>query len=335
MQSALISILLPVKNASIYLFECLDTIVEQSEKHWELIAVDDHSTDGSYDVLQKYAQKDHRITVLKNDQQGIIPALRKAFKNSKGVLITRMDADDRMPVQKLEKLKANLLQLGPGHLSTGLVEYFSTDKLGNGYLKYQNWLNRLSSSATNYKDIYKECVIPSPCWMVFREDLERCGAFEPNRYPEDYDLCFRFYQQKIQVKAVPEILHQWRDHPERTSRNDPNYADIHFFDLKIHYFLKLDYDPQRTLTLWGTGRKGKELAKLLIQNNITFRWITDNIKKIGKDIYNIRIESIDVLQSAKQMQVIVAIAAPTELFDINQKLAKQKFIQSKDVFFFC
>ena len=335
MPDPLISILLPVKNASAYLQDCIHSIRNQSESNWELISIDDHSPDDSYEILKKYADQEPRIKIFKNNHKGIIAALRKAYAQSKGQLITRMDADDIMAPDKLGKLKTLLLQSGPKHVVTGLVKYFSKGKLGNGYLKYQTWLNELSIQESNYSAIYKECVIPSPCWMTFRKDLDGCGAFDLDIYPEDYDLCFRFYKHNLKVKAIPEVLHHWRDYAERTSRNDPNYADVHFFDLKMKYFLDLDYAPERPLVLWGAGRKGKQLAQSLNAENIPFYWITDNPQKIGHHIYDVEIHSSSILKKLSNPQLIIAVAAPNAILDIQKTLDQLHFKKTRDYFFFC
>ena len=128
-----ISILMPVFNTSAYLPECLDSVISQSEKNWELLAVDDFSTDGSLAVLNEYAQKDDRIKVFKNTEKGIAPALKLAFENSVGELISRMDSDDVMMPDKLAFLKNKLLDHGVGSVATGQVEYFSK-KWGRGRL---------------------------------------------------------------------------------------------------------------------------------------------------------------------------------------------------------
>ena len=233
---------MPVRNASAYLEECLQSIISQTEKRWELLAINDHSSDDSFEILQTHASKDNRIKVFQNDGKGIIHALQLALKNSNGQFITRMDADDIMLLEKLVRLKNQLLKKGKGHVCTALVEYISETSLGDGYRKYQNWLNDLTSKNENFSDIYKECVIPSPCWMVFREDLLQCDAFDSEIYPEDYDLVFRFYKNGLKVTSVLEPLHQWRDYAERSSRTDPHYADQSFLDLKIKYFQELDFD---------------------------------------------------------------------------------------------
>lgn len=335
MDLTLVSILMPVRNTAIFLEECLDSILAQSYLNWELIAIEDHSEDNSWSILQSYAAKDSRIKVYQNSGKGIIEALRMAYQYSNGNYITRMDSDDIMPPIKLAILQANLSQAKQGHFATGLVQYFSTQALGNGYLRYAEWLNSLSKKGTNFKEIYKECVIPSPCWMVHRLDLEAVGAFYPNRYPEDYDLCFRFYQQGLKCLPSDTVLHYWRDSEGRTSRHDPNYADNNFLDIKFHYFIKLDYQKERPLVLWGAGKKGKKLALSLQKATIPFYWICNNKQKIGKDIYEQRLHPVAFLDSLTRPQIIVAIAQPEAQTNLKNRFKKEALEANNDYFFFC
>lgn len=330
-----VSILMPVRNTALFLEECLDSILAQSYLDWELIAIEDHSEDNSWSILQTYAAEDARIKVFKNSGKGIIQALRMAYQHSSGNYITRMDSDDIMPTQKLEVLQSNLSQAKQGHLATGLVHYFSGKSLGNGYLRYAEWLNTLSKKGTNFKEIYKECVIPSPCWMIHRVNLDAAGAFHSDRYPEDYDLCFRFYEQGLICLPSDVILHHWRDSEERTSRHDPNYADNNFLGIKLHYFIKLDYQKERPLVLWGAGKKGKKLASSLQKANIPFHWICNNDQKIGKDIYEQRLYSVAHLDELYKPQIIIAIAQPEAQMKLKNRFEKQKLEANNDYFFFC
>ncbi|MEZ4802686.1 MAG: glycosyltransferase family 2 protein [Gelidibacter sp.] len=335
MKQPLISILTPFRNTAKFLPECLDSILNQTYIHWELLIVDDHSTDDSYDIVNAYAQKDKRIRLLKTNGEGIIEALQCAFKHSQGDYITRMDSDDIMATDKLEVMLNNLLLYGKKHLALGLVNYFSNEGISDGYERYEKWLNELTRAGTNYSEIYKECVIPSPCWMVDREDLIECDAFNPNRYPEDYDLTFRFYKHNIKCIPCNQILHQWRDYPTRTSRTHEHYAQNYFLDIKLHYFLQLDYDKQRTLTLWGAGFKGKRIAKMLKKRNIPFIWICNNPRKIGKHIYNIELYSFNYLNQLKNPQSIVTVANERSQTRIKQYFSTQGMTSMQDYFFFC
>ncbi|MGB1217763.1 MAG: glycosyltransferase family 2 protein [Saprospiraceae bacterium] len=327
----LVSIIMPVRNTEKYLEKCLNSILEQTYSAWELVAIDDDSTDTSLNILLAYAQKDSRIKVLKNKGKGIIHALRLAYTNASGNWITRMDSDDKMSPRKLESMLLALEQ-NPSHkIAVGLVEYFSEETLGKGYERYGEWLNTLNRNGNHYSEIYRECVIPSPCWMMHKNDFETCDALRPDTYPEDYDLCFRMYKNGMRVIPVLEILHFWRDYPQRTSRNDPNYADNRFSDLKMNYFLELDYDKNKKLILWGAGKKGKHYAQKLKQKNIDFHWICENQNKIGHDIYGTILENTSIISEVENLQIIIAISSPDDQIKIRETLEKTKH----QYWFFC
>ncbi len=331
-----ISILLPVFNTSVYLSECLDSILQQTEPDWELIAVDDFSTDNSLSLLKNYAKSDPRIHVFKNEKKGIAPALKMAFEKSTGDLITRMDSDDKMFPAKLEQLKSNLLAAEEGTVATAKVTYFSENGMGEGYLKYAEWLNDLVERNAHWKEIYKECPIPSPCWMAFRSDLEKCSAFQNDElYPEDYDLSFRFRNAGFKVNGCDEVLHLWRDRPERASRTDKNYQDNSFLKLKIDWFLKSDFDAERPLVIWGAGRKGKRLARLMEEQNASFGWVSNNQDKIGHEIRGVELRHFSIISQLKNPQIIIAVAAPDDQKEILEFLNKHNLQSGDHYFFFC
>jgi len=327
---------MPVKNTKNFLRECLDSILKQTLTNWELIAVNDHSTDNTLKILEEYALKDNRISVYTNQGNGIIKALRLAYEKSSGECITRMDADDIMDKNKLATLQQNLMKRGRGNIAVGLVKYFSENNhLGEGFKRYEDWLNELTRTGTNFNAIYKECVIPSPCWMVYKQDLNQCEAFQPNKYPEDYDLAFRFYQNKLQTIPCDTVLHYWRDYAARTSRNDINYADNTFLEIKLDYFLKLEHDATKNLVIWGAGTKGKTVAKRLLKENISFNWICDNPKKIGKDIYGQKLLAFTTLEELENTQSIITVANVNAQQEIKRYFQKRNSLPLVDYFFFC
>ncbi|WP_250435825.1 glycosyltransferase family 2 protein [Hanstruepera flava] len=334
-QSHLITILTPFKNTADFLPACIESIQNQSYKNWELLIIDDGSTDNSFDIVNTYSKLDNRIKLYRNSGHGIIDALQFAFSKSNGNYITRMDSDDIMTPNKLETLINSLVSHGKKHVAVGLVKYFSEQGISNGYFKYEKWLNTLTSQGKNYSEIYKECVIPSPCWMVHRTDLIACDAFNPNRYPEDYDLTFRFYQHNLKCIPCDAVLHHWRDYSSRTSRTHEHYAQNYFLDIKLHYFLKLDFDDSRPLTVWGAGFKGKTIAKKLVESNIPFHWICDNPKKIGKDIYDQTLKSFEFLNELKRPQSIVTVANSKAQNEIKAYFDTQSMLPMQDYFFFC
>ncbi|MCR9285937.1 MAG: glycosyltransferase family 2 protein [Bacteroidetes bacterium] len=330
----MISILLPVYNTEPYLPNCLESIQNQTETDWELIVVDDFSSDQSLKIINDFAKKDTRIKVYQNTTKGIIPALRLAFEKSKGAFVTRMDSDDKMMPRKLEILKYTLLKSGEGHLATACVKYFADEGLKEGYQRYEKWLNGLIKNASNFDEIYKECVIPSPNWMVYREDLIRCGAFYPDTYPEDYDLCFRFYENRLKVIGNQEVTHEWRDYSTRTSRTSKTYSNNQYFELKLPYFLKLDYNKNRPLVIWGAGRKGKKIARLLFERKIPFHWVCNNERKWNIELYGTKMTDFNCIKTLKNPQLIIAVASPDGLLEIHDFLNTNDLKLKQDYFHF-
>ena len=335
MNEPLVSILIPFKNTAEFLTECFDSIITQTYLNWEVIAINDHSNDGSNDIVQDFSNRDQRIKVYENSGKGIIEALRSAYTKSEGHLITRMDSDDIMTADKLMVLVNNLRKSGKGHLGVGQVRYFSKSGISGGYARYEIWLNQLTLKGTNYSEIYKECVIPSPCWMAYREDFDSCGAFEHNRYPEDYDLAFRFRQAGLKCIPCNQILHHWRDYDTRTSRTSEHYAQNYFLEIKLYYFLKLDHNKNRPLVVWGAGNKGKTIARSLRDAHIDFIWLCDNPNKVGKSIYGVEMNHYRYLEKINNPQSIIAVANEKDQKVIHSYFGKLGQERMQDYFFFC
>lgn len=267
----MISILMPVKNAGEYLDQCLDSILHQSYDNWELIAVDDGSTDKSLEIMGKYEDLDERILVLNNPDEGIISALQFAFDHSKGSLISRMDADDIMPANKLEILYEQLDERKKV-VATGKVRYFADYKVSEGYKRYETWLNTVIQEKEFKTNLYRECIVASPNWLVHRECFEKDFSISSLTYPEDYDMVFQWMKHGYEIDSVNRITHLWREHAKRTSRNSQHYNQASFFRLKTARFIENFSHQMDGVQLIGKGDKGKLIAGILEERNIPFKW---------------------------------------------------------------
>jgi glycosyltransferase involved in cell wall biosynthesis len=322
---------MPVKNAGPYLKSCLDSILAQTNTEWELVAVNDSSTDDSEAILIEYAEKHGNIRVVRSDGVGIVPALQKAYELSNGDFIHRMDADDLMPVNKLELMAGSITE---GSVVTGKVSYFCDEReVGEGFLKYTDWLNGLMEEGDFWRDVYRECPVPSSAWMMHRADFERIGGFTSGLMPEDYDLAFRILKHKLRVIRLNQVVHHWRDSETRVSRNEKQYFPVAYLPLKVHYFLELHRDSNKTLVLWGAGTKGKLVAKELLERNVVFTWITNNEKKIGKDIYGVVLKS-DNEQELANGQIIISISSPAEKVEVQTRLKHERLVNNQDYYWF-
>ena len=104
-------------------------------------------------------------------------------------------------------------------------------------------------------------------------------------------------------------------------------SENHFIDLKLRYFLKLNYDNSRPLVIWGAGTKGKYIAKTLQKKKIDFIWICDNPKKIGKHIYDVELHNFPYLETQKNPLSIISVANKTaqkEIKELDESLKQSK-----------
>ena len=99
-----VSVVIPVYNSAKYLRECLDSIVAQTFSDWEIIAVDDGSSDESPEILDEYAAKDSRIKVIHKANAGVSAARNDGLDAAQGEYVVFVDSDDLLVVNALDIL---------------------------------------------------------------------------------------------------------------------------------------------------------------------------------------------------------------------------------------
>ncbi len=119
MKDILISVILPVYNGAPYLDEAIVSILKQTHDNFELIVINDGSTDESLEILEKYAIQDSRIILINRQNKGLVYSLNEGFLKAKGKYIARMDADDvsdsfRLESQ-IEHIEKHNLDICGGH----------------------------------------------------------------------------------------------------------------------------------------------------------------------------------------------------------------------------
>lgn len=317
----MISIILPFKNAEPWIAETIDSILAQSYKDWELICINDHSTDSTALIVTGYSNKHENIQLLNNKEQGIIPALQLGLKSSLGKYITRMDADDLMPPFRLEKMLSAMESSPPKTIITGKVSYFSDSKISEGYNKYQKWLNDRVDHQDHYKHIYRECVVASPNWLARKKELSKFLIFDRLIYPEDYDMTFHWYSNDFKIVGLDEITLYWREHPQRTSRNSSTYDQDSFFKLKSQWFLKLNEIKNQSVAILGAGQKGKFVAQYLQKEDIHFNWYDLNHINFNNSVYGQSIKDPEKLSG----DVIIVCIYPEKLNILSNYLESRGY----------
>lgn len=258
-----VSVLMPVYNADATLDEALTSVLEQSVESWEVVAVDDGSTDESAKVLRNWAQRDARVRPIFAEHGGVVAAPNLGLASCCGEYVARMDADDRMHPRRLQK-QLELLENDPQlSVASCLVETFADLGVGEGMLIYEQWLNALVEHEDIAREIFIESPIANPTSMLRRSELQALGAYQERGWPEDYDLWLRYYLAGKRFAKVPEVLFYWREHEHRVTHTDSRYSIENFLRAKAHYLIEGPLKERDGLIVWGAGKTGRRLSKHL------------------------------------------------------------------------
>lgn len=182
-----VSVIIPTYNRSKYLINCLDSVFSQSFKDFEIIVVDDGSTDNTLSILDKYA---HKINYIKQKNLGVSSARNCGIKNSKGIWLAFLDSDDLWHKDKL-RYQIDYLDKNEGALICHTDEKWYKNGL------YINQMDKHKKSGGRlFVKSLQMCMI-SPSSVMIKKDLfDKIGLFDESLPAcEDYDLWLRITSQ--------------------------------------------------------------------------------------------------------------------------------------------
>jgi glycosyltransferase involved in cell wall biosynthesis len=279
-----VSVLIPCRDAASTLDEALASIVSQTMSDFEVVVVDDGSTDGSSEMLDAWAGRDSRLRRVRIEPGGILAALNAGRAECRAPVIARMDADDIAEPERLQQQLA-LLRKRPDLTAVGsLVMGYPPDQLAEGFRVYIEWLNRLTEPEAIARELFIESPLVHSSMMIRREWLDRVGGYQEHGWAEDYDLWLRLHLAGARFAKVPAMLLRWRDQPQRLTRTDPRYSVENFLRAKSHYLLQGPLCGRDALILWGAGQMGRRLAKHLYRAGAPLKAFIDiDPRKIGRE----------------------------------------------------
>ncbi|MDX1436477.1 MAG: glycosyltransferase [Anaerolineales bacterium] len=283
MSSPAVSVLLPCYNGGAALDRSLQSISQQTFENFELIAVDDGSTDESPAVLARWSEADPRLTVIRQDHRGIVAALQAGLEACSAPLVARMDHDDYAHPERLA-LQKEFLEANPDIAVAGcLVRGAPEGAVQEGLQIYLAWQNSLVAEADIRREIFIESPFVHPS-VMFRSDAVRAaGGYQEHGWPEDYDLWLRLYLQGAGFGKVPQVLFDWYERPGRLTRADSRYSLENFLRAKACYLARGPLAGREEVFIWGAGMTGRRLTKQLERQDAPLKAFIDvDPAKIGK-----------------------------------------------------
>ncbi len=257
-----VSVGIPIYNASLYLDDAIKSIMAQTYKKWELILINDGSLDSSLDIAKYYESLDSRIRVISDGENKKLPfRLNQLIYESKGEYIARMDADDVMHPQRLEK-QLSFLEENRNYdlVSSGLISIDSQNKV-KGFRCVNQLYDDFSSPSLGYPIVH-------PSVMARKSWYER--NLYSLEYPraEDFELWTRAIIKKdFNMAVLPDLLLYYREEGNLSKDKMINsYKDL----LKIYKYYSGKKLNIATLKIY---------FKILAVNLVSY---TGNLQKMAK-----------------------------------------------------
>ncbi len=304
-----VSIVLPVFNAAEYLPQCLKSLARQTLVDFEVIAVDDGSTDRSLEILNEWGRADGRFRPLERPHRGLVASLNEGLDMSRAPLIARMDADDVVHPKRLEFQEAVLEARSEVSVVSCLVRHFPAHSVAGGFRLYEDWLNGLIHQDTMFRERFVESPVAHPSVMFRKSAVEDVGGYRDCGWPEDYDLWLRLFERGAVFEKVPRFLFFWRESPGRLSRNDSRYSSRAFLKIKAHYFARGPGARSQSVILWGAGPNGRRFHRYLTDEGVAVKAVIDiDTAKIGHQVRGTPVVGPEALQGLLDSRTIVVAA---------------------------
>lgn len=286
MSVPLLSILLPVRNEAEYLPQALASLRRQTYTDWELVAVDDGSTDATPQILAAAAGLDRRIRIVNSAGCGLVPALNAGLCVCRAPLVARMDGDDIAHPRRLE-LQLTCLRAQP---EVGLVacsfRHFPRSGLKVGMLAYEAWQNSLATHEAIMRDRFVESPFVHPSVMFRKELVSAVGGYRDMGWAEDYDLWLRLAAAGVHFARLPQPLFFWRERPGRATRTMAAYTATAFRACKAHHLRRGFLAGTREVMLAGAGKEGRAWRLALDREGIgVSRWVDVDPRKVGRQLH--------------------------------------------------
>lgn len=266
-ENMLISVIMPVYNAELFLGEAIKSILNQTYKNFEFIIIDDGSTDKSYEIIRSY--NDKRIIPYKQDNRGVAVTLNKGISLSSGDIIARQDADDISLHNRFEK-QINYLQEHPDIYLLGTCAELVNEqdnKIRDLIFPCQN--NDLQNIIKQKNPFIHGSI------FIKRQALKEVGIYrEQFLLAQSYDLWLRI-SEKFKIANLPEQLYHYRLWDKCVSNEKAALFDL-FSEIAIELH-KERMNNGRDILMSGNNyefynKYGKNIVKNFEKKEL-FRWL--------------------------------------------------------------
>jgi glycosyltransferase involved in cell wall biosynthesis len=227
-----VSVLLPVRDAAPWLGTSLASLARQTLADHEVIAIDDGSTDGSGEILDRASRRDPRLVVRHTPARGLPAALGIALSLARAPWVARHDADDISHGTRFSR-QLEWLEAHPDVDVLGTsIRLFPASTTGIGMRRWAAWHNSLVTHDAMRRELLIDSPLAHGTMMARRAVLEAAGGWHERGWAEDLDLWLRLFDHGARFAKLEATLYGWRQHRGSATRTDPRYSRARFLSLK-------------------------------------------------------------------------------------------------------
>ncbi len=325
-----VAVLLPFHQAGAMLDAAIHSIAGQSFREWELLLINNASTDESASIAHDWSHRDPRIHVIDEATVGIAHALNTGLEHATSPLIARMDADDVAHPERLARQVAFM----NAHPKIGVLgtrtRFETTVEKSSGMAWFVNWQNAILTPHEHYVKRFVDAPLAHPTVMFRRELVGRFGGYSTEPLPEDHELWLRWMHHGVRFAKLPEELLTWYDHPQRLSRTHAHYSVDAFFTTKAKWIAEWytrKYMDQRPIIIAGTSGLCRDRAAKLAAQGLRIHAFTD-VKR--RDVPGYAFIPHDELPASGEALVISFISQRGTGDRVAEYLASRGLVEGAD-----
>lgn len=234
MNNPFVSVVMPNYNGQKFIRQAIESVIHQTYQSFELLVVDDKSTDNSVTIIKEYCKNDNRIKLIQNEKnQGVSTTRNIGIKAAKGDYIALLDNDDMWELDKLER-QVSLIKTGAD------IIYCSYDFCDENDAPIKKPF--VVPKTTSFKKMLSSSVIScSTCFI--KANLMKDHPFNPDYYHEDYVLWMELLRLPVQAVGDQKVLMHYRQISGSRSNNKKNAAkerwNTYRVALKLNFFVSV------------------------------------------------------------------------------------------------
>lgn len=326
-----VSVVLPVRDGARTVGETLRSLAAQTFTEFEIVVVDDGSTDATREIVQEHAREDARVRLYEGPAAGVAHAANDAARHARGDWLVRIDADDLARPARLARLRELALAHPEAGLLSSRVRFFPREVLGAGTLHYEAWLNGLLTHAEIHADRFVEYPLPNPTVAIRADVFAALGGYRQGPFPEDYDFFLRAAAAGVGFAKHPDVLLDQRESPHRTTKHDARYGLDRFHALKVEHLAPHLEALGRPLAIVGAGPDGKRWAKSLRAVGLQPAWFVDlHPARIGSEIQGARVIGYEDLEQTRGAFYLSAVGRKGGRAEVRRALTEAGLTEEAD-----